>query len=237
MANSYFQFKQFTVHHDRCAMKVGTDGVLLGAWADVADKRTALDVGCGSGLVSLMLAQRNRNLKIDAVEVDVSAADQAAENISASIFSTQIDVVKEDFIAFAFASNKKYDLIVSNPPFFSNSLKSPTKQRNAARHDDGLCPEDLLHLSAKLLTSEGVFVVIYPFDSLEKIIEIGKNEGLFPLRICTVYPTPNSQPKRVLVEMSLKEKHCFETNLIVEMERHVYSEEFKEMTREFYLDK
>lgn len=237
MANTYFRFKQFTIHHDRCAMKVGTDGVLLGAWTNVENKKTALDVGSGSGLVSLMLAQRNKDLKIDALEIDSSAAEQSIENIHDSPFAKQISVLCTDFIQFAENIEHKYDLIVSNPPFFENSLKSPQQQRTTARHNDSLLPETLIRLSAKLLTSRGTLVVIYPFDLFDKILEIAQTERFFITKTCTVYPTQTSKAKRILIEMSLDPASTEESKLTIEIERHVYTEAFQNLTREFYLEK
>ncbi len=237
MPNPYFQFKQFTIYHDRCAMKVGTDGVLLGAWADVLGRRKALDVGSGSGLISLMLAQRNSSLKIDALEIDKEAALQASENILESPFSSQITVQNFDFHEFLITQNDKYDLIVSNPPFFTDSLKSPSSQRTTARHNDSLQPDDLIRGCAELLSPEGIVSVIYPFEFLQQIIEIGNTVGLFPARICQVIPKPNALPKRVLIELSRKPTTCIESTLVIEIERHSYSDEFKELTKDFYLER
>lgn len=238
MPNPYFQFKEFTIYHDRCAMKVGTDGVLLGAWADVSGKTTALDIGAGSGLISLMLAQRNSLLQIESLEIDPSAAEQAQENIRNSLrFAGQITVHCADFTQWGKESPRKYDLIVSNPPFFKNSLKSPSIERTAARHGDNLDSGTLIGLGASLLADEGTIALIYPAEFLDDILDAGSQSGLSPSRICKVFPKPGSAPKRVLIEFSFAEKTCEESELAIEKERHVYTDEFKELTRYFYLDK
>ncbi len=237
MSNHYFRFKEFTVYHDRCAMKVGTDGVLLGAWTNVKGKTKVLDVGAGSGLVSLMLAQRNNMLEIDALEIDPSAAGQARENASSSRFVKQIHVYNVDFMYFETDSLRKYDLIVSNPPFFKDSLKSPSAQRTAARHDDNLNPEDLIGVSAKLLAKNGTIALIYPVEFLGRILVIAKQVGLYPSRICKVFPKTEGAPKRVLLELSFGEKECEESELRIEIERHHYTDQFRNLTSGFYLDK
>lgn len=133
MPNPYFSFKQFTVYHDRCAMKVGTDGVLLGAWADVVSARNILDIGTGTGLISLMMAQRC-NARIRAVDIDADAVEQARGNVAASPWQDRIEVELQDICHFT--SETLFDVIVSNPPYFTDSLKCPGKQRNIARHTD-----------------------------------------------------------------------------------------------------
>ena len=136
MPNPYFQFKRFTVYHDRCAMKVGTDGVLLGAWTDVSSSQQILDIGTGTGLIALMLAQRNVTAHITAIDIDEEAIEQAQGNIAASPWKNRIEVMKQDFCQYS--ANRLFDTIVSNPPYFNQSLKGPDSQRNTARHTDSL---------------------------------------------------------------------------------------------------
>ena len=128
MPNDYFKFKQFTIHQDKCAMKVGTDGVLLGAWAECANAKGILDIGTGTGLIALMIAQRS-NAKIDAVEIDETASKQAKENIKKSLWNDRIEILNISFQDFSKSTNEKYDLIVSNPPYFQNSLYAPDEKR------------------------------------------------------------------------------------------------------------
>ncbi len=231
--NPYFRFQQFTVFHDKCAMKVGTDGTVLGAWVDVRDSKTALDVGTGTGLITLMMAQKNPDLMIDAIDIESSAIEQAKININQSPFSERIEL-KETALQ-ELEVQKEYDLIVSNPPFFTETLKSPDSKRAIARHADSLSAEELIHFSAKTLTATGRLSVIYPHEYKEMLIETGAKYQLHPSRITCLYPTPNSSPKRVLLEFSRTVKNIQEEKLIIELERHVYSDEFKGLVKDFYL--
>ncbi|MFM2293328.1 MAG: hypothetical protein RIS29_3141, partial [Bacteroidota bacterium] len=152
MANPFFRFKQFTVFHDRCAMKVGIDGVLLGCWTNVADTSMVLDIGTGTGLIALMIAQRT-DAHIDAIDIDEGAFEQAMINVQASPWSSRLNVVLSSLQDFV--SDKKYDLIVSNPPYFINSLKNPDEQRTTARHTDSLTHEELIDQCIPKLTEGG----------------------------------------------------------------------------------
>lgn len=232
MPNPYFRFKQFTVWHDRCAMKVGTDGVLLGAWTNVSDAGNALDIGTGTGLIALMLAQRNNNLIIDALDIDPDAIDQANDNVIRSPFSTQIRCHLKTIQSFAAECSRKYDLIVSNPPYFEQSLKSPDRNRTLARHTDSLSVRDLIGAGYILLTDKGRLSVIYPYSYKDELISQDK---LFVNRITNVYPTPTSAPKRILVEYSRQRLPIEEDHLVIEKERHVYTDEFANLVKEFYL--
>ena len=184
MPNPYFSFKQFTVYHDRCAMKVGTDGVLLGAWVDVVSARNILDVGTGTGLISLMMAQRC-NAQIRAVDIDADAVEQARGNVAASPWQDRIEVELQDICHFT--SETLFDVIVSNPPYFTDSLKCPERQRNIARHTDLLDFDKLAESAARLLHSEGVFSVIIPADGKESFLD-----GCHSLRITSLTPDFNS---------------------------------------------
>ena len=160
MPNPYFRFKKFTVYHDRCAMKVGTDGVLLGAWVNVSGDNI-LDIGTGTGLISLMMAQRNEKAVIDAIDIDSDAVSQAKDNIGNSPFSNRINSWNASLQEFSSKVEKRYDVIVSNPPFFVQSLKSPNKERSVARHTDSLPVADLIKgggclLSILLITKQSL---------------------------------------------------------------------------------
>lgn len=235
MSNPYFRFKQFTVRHDKCAMKVGTDGVLLGIWTNTAEALDILDVGSGSGLVALMLAQRNAHSKIDAIEIDTSASIQANENFKNSPFNNLSGCVNTSFQEFSKTTVKKYDLIVSNPPFFHRSLKSPDAQRSTARHTDELLIEEFIAISAKLLKENGRISFIFPAANKDYLIETGKKNGLYLLRLTNVYPTPESDIKRVLIEFTNYSCEAEISDLIIETERHIYSPEFTSLARDFYL--
>ena len=234
MSNPYFQFKQFTVWHDKCAMKVGTDGVLLGAWTSVQGARRGGDVGTGTGLVALMLAQRSpADVKIVALEVDTAAVEQAKENVARSFWKEQIEVVQADFNQYH--SSGKFDVIVSNPPYFVGSLKCPDVQRNAARHDTSLTYEELLKGVAGLLAEDGTFTVVIPADVADRVKGIASMWYLYAVRQLNVITKPGGVPKRVLIAFSFGNRECVVEELLTEIARHKYSEEYIMLTREYYL--
>ncbi len=236
MANSYFQFKQFTIEQDLAGMKVGTDGVLLGAWAECNDAKSILDVGTGTGLIALMCAQRNTVAQIDALEIDANACLQAEKNIQNSLWCDRINVIHDYFQHYTGISDRKYDLIISNPPFFNNSLKNNCQQKSLARHTDSLSFEDLIEGANKLLNEEGVFSVVLPYDSMEQFVTIAKDFYLYLVRVLRVKPTPSKMEKRVLMEFAKVKKPCVEDIIIVEeFGRHGYSENYKKLTGDFYI--
>ncbi len=233
-----FKFKQFTIHQDRCAMKVGTDGVLLGAWANCTNATNILDIGTGTGLISLMIAQRNNKCNIDAIEIDYDAAHQASENTQSSPFSNRINIIHSSIQEFN--NSKLYSLIVSNPPYFVNSLRNPDLQRSTARHTDSLTFEELISNSSKLLADEGTFCVIIPHDKAEDFISISSNHNLYPKRFTHVFSTIESiDPKRALLEFIKTDKttstDTLHENIIIEISRHVYTPEYIALTHDFYL--
>ena len=232
MSNPYFRFKQFTVFHDQCAMKVGTDGVLIGAWTDCSQAERILDVGTGSGLIALMLAQRSKAL-IDALDIDENACIQAKYNVENSTFRERIQVIQSDFNHFN--TDHKYDLIVSNPPYFVNSLPAPDRQRNMARHNHTLSFETLLKKSVTLLTEKGKIALILPYDAENQIQFLAENNGLFLYRKTIVCPKPDTNPKRILLEYAKVKASSEVSELYIEKEQHVYSEEFRQLIEEFYL--
>lgn len=233
MANSYFRFKQFVVYQDRCSMKVGTDGVLLGAWTDVESVHSILDIGAGTGLISLMLAQRSEAC-VTAIEVDEESASQAQENVDASPWKERIALRccrVQDFV-----SEQRFDCIVSNPPYFNRSLKSPKEGRTLARHTDSLSYEDLLRSVDRLLTEKGRFSVILPYSEKEMFLRLAEEQRLYCVRLTEVLPTPASQPKRFMAEFGRIERSKEIYQLVIEEgERHHYSEAYRELTQEFYL--
>ena len=232
MSNSYFKFKRFTIHHDKCAMKVGTDGVLLGAWANISHCKNILDIGCGSGLISIMAAQRS-NATITGVDIDPDASIQAAENARESQWSQRINIIQSDIITYK--ANEKFDAMLCNPPFFSNSLKCPTEQRSIARHDASLLCSDLMQFASLNLTDEGTLSVVIPYDLLQKWCDEALFKGLSTSRITAVKTLPHKPSKRALVEFSKKvcHKHLEET-LILEETPGRYSNEAKNLLRDFY---
>lgn len=235
MANDYFAFKRFKVRQSCCAMKVGTDGVLLGGWASVGHAKCALDIGTGTGLISLMLAQRNPNIQVKAIDIDRDAIWQASENVTASPFAERIDCEEISLSQYAGSTTDRFDLLVTNPPFFTDSLKSPDSQRSLARHDDSLSLEELISKGESLLTEDGCFAIVYPYTGKDKIAELAYKYKLFIRRMTAVYPTPTSSPKRILVELGRQSQNVIETELIIEKQRHVYSDDFIDLLKDFYL--
>ncbi len=236
MANPYFAFKQFTVFHDRCAMKVGTDGVLLGAWADVSGSRRMLDVGTGSGLIALMLAQRNPNVQVLAIDMDKDAVEQARENVRKSPFASRITVENISYQLFANEDCGYFDHIVSNPPFFASSLLSPDGRRSAARHEVSLDLEQLLDISRRILAPFGRISLILPFDAITKLQRLSERFGYFLVRETRVLPMPESSPKRILIELSMEPVlDPVRSELVIEQRRQAYTDEFSELVKDFYL--
>ncbi len=229
-----FQFKQFAIQQSECAMKVGTDGVLLGAWTDINGAKNILDVGSGTGLISIMLAQRNSESKITGIEIDKKAVEQSKENAKNSPWGERIQFVEGNFCHYKF--EQKFDLIVSNPPYFVNSLKNPNKERQTARHTDTLSPQELISVSAKLLNENGRLCVIYPILEGEKLIELAQEFRLFCTRKTIVFPRADLPPKRLLLEFSFKNSKQEENTLFIEKEqRHDYTDEYVALTKDFYL--
>lgn len=233
MPNPFFSFKQFTIRHDRCAMKVGTDGVLLGAWTDIRHSRRILDIGTGTGLISLMLAQRQADATITAIDIDAEAVNQAQENIQDSPWKERITAVLQDLKTYR--PQELFDTIVSNPPYFIDSLKCLDSQRNTARHTDTLDMHTLLYQTSLLLTPEGRFSIVLPAEQTNTLIEAAGRVGLYPSRHTAVITRPGLAPKRTLMEFT-RQKEAFQTEeLVIELERHEYSEAYIALTKDFYL--
>ncbi len=245
-----FQFKKFTIKQDRTAMKVGTDGVLLGAWVDLnsTDYRS-LDIGSGTGLIALMLAQRlqekqsksqNENTKpndsyiIDAVEIDKDSAEQATENTEASPWSKNVNLHNVSIADFK--SSFKYDMIVSNPPFFSDSLLCPDKSRSAARHTVSLTFDDLITVVVRLLQPTGRFSLILPTTESEKF-EMAASGQLYLSRRCNIKSRVDGDIKRVMSEYRMKKTDnvIYEELSIREANSNEYTQEYKDLTSKFYL--
>ncbi|WP_343696413.1 methyltransferase [Flavobacterium sp.] len=232
-----FQFKQFSINQDRCAMKVGTDGVLLGAWAPIHHNPfSILDIGAGTGIIALMLAQRTNAEQIDALEIDENAYEQAVENFEASPWGDRLYCFHAGLDEFIDAPEDEYDLIVSNPPFYAEDYKSENEQRDLARFQDAMPFEEIVEAADLLLSENGILAVILPFKEEGKFIALAKEAELFPSKITRVKGTPASPIKRSLLAFSRNEVSEIEIDeLIIETERHVYTPEYIELTKEFYL--
>ena len=241
MANSFFSFKQFTVQQDRCAMKVGTDGTLLGAWANGGN--TILDIGTGTGLIALMMAQRFPSAQVTGIDIDADACLQASENAAASPFANRItvrNVAIQDFPAATFQS------IVCNPPFFNDSLGCPDAKRHMARHTDSLSFPTLFQCASRLLDEGGTFAAVIPTDCMQAFDSAAHIEGFVISRKCAVRTVPRKAPKRVLVEyIKADQLGATSTNTPVlgtaneeqsiEDGHGQRSAWYKELTKDFYL--
>lgn len=235
MPNPYFSFKQFTVYHDRCAMKVGIDSVLLGVWCRIGKVDRILDIGTGTGLIALMLAQRS-DATIDAIEIDAEAVLQATENVIRSPWTERVKVLKVSLQDFATLSSQRYDLIVSNPPYFVNSLKAPAESRTLARHTDTLTHEELIINSMTLLNPDGRLCIILPVVEALQCRDYALSNGLFCTREVQVIPKPGARAKRTLLEFGFQQSQQELSELLIEStERHHYSEEFSILAKDFYL--
>lgn len=235
--NKYrFQFKQFGINDNNCAMKIGTDGVLLGAWADISNTKKVLDIGAGSGLISLMIAQRC-NANILGIEIDSFAAVEASENVNQSPWNNQIRIINADFVKWATNNDSitKFDHIISNPPFFNNGPSAPKSARAIARHDNSLGYEVLLRLSSSLLNEDGKISIISPYDRKNDIIFYCDIINLHISRITVVYSKPNSKPVRILWEICKKKCNLTQSNISIRNHNNEYSAEYMNLTKDFYL--
>ncbi|MGK0412909.1 MAG: tRNA1Val (adenine37-N6)-methyltransferase [Polaribacter sp.] len=234
-----FHFKEFTIHQDQTAMKVGTDGVLLGAWCSVADyPDTILDIGAGTGVISLMMAQRSDALTIDAVEVDESAYEQTVDNFEKSDWGDRLYCYHASFQEFAdeiAEEEETYDLILSNPPFYNDNFETQVSARNKARFTSALSFENLLLGVSKILSENGSFSVIIPFKEEKSFINLAKKNKLLLNRVCRVQGHKTSEVKRSLMAFSFHQSEIEEEHLIIEIERHQYTEQYINLTKDFYL--
>ena len=228
-----FRFKQFIVKHEKSAMKVGTDGNLLGAWSNVDAKVKALDIGTGTGLLSLMIAQRNSKLQIDAIDIDEKAIEEAKENVQNSPFTDQISVFSSSFEALE--ATAKYDLIVSNPPFFFNQTNSKGISRSKARQGNQDWKSWIPKISS-LLTTDGNFDCIFPIDQKKSVYKKAQDNGLFLQREWTIFPKKHLQPHRLLVSFGKLEVKTECKDFIIEKpERHTYTKEFEKLLKDYMI--
>ncbi len=234
---STFQFKQFTIQQDKTAMKVGTDGVLLGAWVPIDhNPYSILDIGAGTGLIALMLAQRSFAEQIDALEIDEEAYEQATDNFENSPWNDRLFCFHAGLDEFVDEPEDEYDLIVSNPPFYAEDYKTESEQRDLARFSDAMPFEDLMEAADLLLSENGVFAVIIPFKEEEKFVALASACELYPIKITRVKGTPTTEIKRSLLAFSRKKPDSYPIDeLIIETARHQYTSEYVELTKDFYL--
>ncbi|WP_075321879.1 tRNA1(Val) (adenine(37)-N6)-methyltransferase [Histophilus somni] len=229
-----FTFKQFHIKQDRCAMKVGTDGILLGAWANIDQANTLLDLGTGTGLIALMLAQRSsEHCHISAVELDPQAYLQAKDNIQQSPWANKIKIFQQDIIVFAQDCEHKFDVITANPPYFKQGIDCASKQRNLARYTLTQSHLDWLNAAEKLLNLTGEIHLILPFEEGKSL---QKKCGLFCIRECKIITKAGKTPQRLLLSFSREERKCEESQLVIYDRNNQYSTEFKTLTQDFYLN-
>ena len=231
-----FRFKQFTIEQRFASMKVGFDGVLLGAWSDVAHCQRILDVGTGTGLVALMLAQRTRTeTRVHAVELDESAAIEATQNVASTGWNDRVTVIHDSFQSFS-KSCPRYDLLVSNPPYFGRDVASRDPRRALARHGSSHLLEELIRTAPSLLTDAGRLCIIVPSTRLDAICELARRTGLYARRQLAVRPLPHKPAHRILLDFCRDSASVVRhEQLTIELRHHEYTAEFRELARDFYL--
>lgn len=235
MKENTFRFKTFEIRQERSAMKVGTDGVLLGAWAASGQPADGMidimDVGSGTGLIAMMMAERFGKARIVGIEVDSEAAEESRENIANSPFSGRIEICNGKFEQYT--EDVKFDIIVCNPPYFKDSLKCPDKGRLLARHGEDFDVAELCRFARRHLKEDGVFAMIFPYDREDDVIR--EADSMTLQRRLRVSGTKDGKIRRTLLEFGLKDGNCVEESAYVEMERGVRSEWYQKLTDRFYL--
>lgn len=231
-----FRFKQFGINDSDCAMKIGTDGVLLGAWADVNNSKNVLDIGSGSGLISLMTAQRSKAL-ITGIEIDPNAAKQSMENINNSPWASRISIINADFIEWVNENDcmYKYDHIVSNPPFFNNGFIAPNSNRAIARHENTLGYDKLISLSHKLLSNNGKLSIISPTERKDDIIFYCELAQMYISRLTEVYSKCGGKITRILWEFTPQKETTIYSQISIRDSQNSYHEQYINLTKDFYL--
>ena len=230
-----FRFKQFAIRQDNTAMKIGTDGTLLGAWVALTNAKTILDIGTGTGVIALMTAQRNTEIQVTAIEINDDAILDAEYNIQASPWANRVVLKKKALQEFV--PKEKFDVIVSNPPFFENSLRSNSTNRNNARHTDSLHYTDILEFAQQHLTQNGNLALILPVENAEKCIEESTNYGLYLKRKTWIKPVPHKPAHRIAFELTnVNNQTVLENELVVETgKRHDYTADYVALTNAFYI--
>ncbi|QCX01352.1 methyltransferase [Aggregatimonas sangjinii] len=232
-----FAFKQFTVHQDRCAMKIGTDGVLLGAWTSVeTNPDSVLDIGAGTGLLALMMAQRSSAETIEALEIMEAAYEQCVENFENSPWADRLFCFHAGLDEFVAEIDEPYDLIICNPPFYPESISSGDEARDMARQNQFLPFDELLQGVSLLLDKQGTFSTILPFAEEDDFLKLAAGFSLYPKRITRVKGNPSAAFKRSLLEFRFEKSIPKISELVIEVGRHSYTEEYIALTKDFYLN-
>lgn len=236
MSTKPFKFKEFTINQDQCAMKIGTDGVLLGAWASLENNPLSiLDIGAGTGVLALMLAQRSHAKLIDAIEIDDNTYEQCVDNFEQSPWADRLFCYHASLEEFVTEIEDKYDLIISNPPFYSGDYKTKNSQRDLARFQNAMPFDHLIDSVSRLLSKNGIFSVVIPFKEESLFINLALKANLYPNNILRLKGSPSSETKRSLIEFSFLESDIKIKELIIETERHQYTQDYINLTKDFYL--
>ena len=232
-----FKFKQFAVNQDRCAMKIGTDAVLLGAWCPIDNNPKAiLDIGAGTGILALMLAQRTNADQIDALEIDEEAYEQCVENFEGSPWADKLFCYHAGLDEFVDDPEDEYDLIISNPPFYSEDFKTSDEQRDLARFQDAMPFEDLIEAADLLLSENGTFAVVIPYKEEDRFIELCAEYELYPVKATRVKGSHKTPIVRSLLAFKRFELSVLTADeLVVEINRHEYTDDYINLTQDFYL--
>ncbi len=230
-----FRFRQFSVSDEKSAMKVNTDAILLGAWVDTAGAESILDIGTGSGIIALMLAQRS-GATINAIDIDKDSFEQAKDNFQNSAWSNRLNAIHTSLQEYVKNSSEKYDLIVSNPPFFSNSLKSPSHSKTLSKHDDTLMHKELLAGVQKLLNPGGRFCVILPYSEISRFKEQALIENLYCLKQFNIIPKRGKKTHRAILELIQTRTGDFaESILTIRNTDNSFTKAYIDLTKDFYL--
>jgi|ERR1043165_282998 tRNA1Val (adenine37-N6)-methyltransferase len=228
-----FRFKQFAVAHDKCALKVNTDGVLLGAWANADGARTILDIGTGTGVIALMMAQKNKQAIIDALDIDREAYWQAKENFENSAWSGRLNGVLSSLQTFNTA--KRYDVIISNPPYFVDDLKTANEQKNLAKHSTGLSYAELIDGISYLLSDNGKAYLVIPVFNFQLVREIAEKRSLYVNKVARVIAVKGKPPYLSLLELNWKKREYSDSVIEIQDDKGEFTEQYRELTKDFYL--
>lgn len=235
MSDSTFRFRHFTIHQDKCAMKVGTDAVLLGSWVRPLNADSILDIGAGTGIIALMLAQKS-TAEIDAIDIDEGACRQAHENFRLSPWFFRLHIYQRSVQDYSLVSDKKYDLIVTNPPYFQQASKPLEEARQAARHTDTLTFEELIEGVKRLLKPNGRFCVVLPFREGMQFMDLAQSKGLFCHRLARIKTVADKPEKRLLMEFTFQFGLLVEEEIVIQEDDHSYSKQYIEMTQDYYIN-
>ena len=232
-----FQFKQFSVQQAKSAMKIGTDSVLLGAWCPIENQPfSVLDIGAGTGILSLMIAQRSTAEQIDAIEIDENTYEECVENFENSPWSDRLFCFHAGLDEFVEEPEQEYDIIISNPPFYSENYKTNSESRDLARFEDALPFKDLVEAADLLLSENGIFAVIIPYKEEERFIDLCSEVELFPIKVTRVKGSHSTPIVRSLLAFKRYELSVLEADeLVIEINRHEYTDDYINLTKDFYL--